>query len=69
MKTGLLFLSYEELIRDFTVGPNNVQVGVVSFSDNVRPEFQLNTYQTKDAMLRHIDRMPYLDQSTTLRKH
>ena len=54
----------KNLIRDFTVGPNNVQVGVVSFSDNVRPEFQLNTYQTKDAMLRHIDRMPYLDQST-----
>ena len=54
----------KNLIRDFTIGQNNVQVGVVSFSNSVRPEFQLNTYQTKDPMLRHIDRMPYLDQST-----
>ena len=54
----------KNMIMDFTIGPNNVQVGVVSFSDNVRPEFQLNTYQGKSAMLRHIERMPYLDQST-----
>ena len=54
----------KNMITDFTIGPNNVQVGVVSFSDNVRPEFQLNTYRDKSAMLSHIERMRYLDQST-----
>ncbi len=39
-------------------------MGVASFSDIVQPQFQLNTYQTLDPMLRHIDRMPHLDQST-----
>ena len=54
----------KNIIRDLRIGPNAVQIGVVSFSDNVQPVFQLNTYQNKEAMIRHVDRMVYLDQST-----
>ncbi len=33
------------VVNDFTIGDNNVRVGVTLFGDNVAPQFQLNTYR------------------------
>ncbi len=54
----------KQIVRDFAIGPNSVQIGIATFGDEVNPEFQLNTYNNKDAILQHIDRMRYLDQTT-----
>ena len=54
----------KNIVRDLTIGPNNVRIGIAAFGDNVYPQFQLNTYSTKQEILDVIDRIPYLDQST-----
>ena len=33
------------IINDFDVGPNAVQIGAALFGNNVSPQFQLNTYR------------------------
>ena len=52
------------IVQDLTIGPDNVQIGVVIFGDYVYPQFQLNTYHRKADILNMIDRIPFLDQST-----
>ena len=54
----------KSIVRDYTIGPNNVRVGVAIFADNVRSIFQLNTYSTQYEMLNEIDRIPFLGTST-----
>ena len=54
----------KNIVRDFTIGPNNVQIGIAAFGDYVYPQFQLNTYYRKEEILDVIDRIPFLDQST-----
>ena len=54
----------KNIVRDYTIGPNNVRVGLAIFADNVQPIFQLNTYSTQYEMLNAIDGIPYLRTST-----
>ena len=54
----------KNIVRDLTIGPNNVQIGVTIFGDSNYPQFQLNTYSRKEDILNMIDRIPFLDQST-----
>ncbi len=54
----------KNIVRDFTIGPNNVRVGVAIFGNDVQPIFQLNTYSTQSQILSAIDRIPFLDQTT-----
>ena len=35
------------IINDFDIGPNSVQVGAAIFGQDVLPQFQLNTYRCK----------------------
>ena len=54
----------KSIVRDYTIGPNNVRVGVAIFADNVQSIFQLNTYSTQYEMLNEIDDIPFLGTST-----
>lgn len=54
----------KNIVRGFNIGPDQVRIGVSIFGNNVFPQFQLNTFTTADEVLRQIDRIPYLDQST-----
>ena len=54
----------KNIVRDFTIGSNNVRVGVAIFGNDVLPMFQLNTYSTQYEILNAIDRIPFLDQTT-----
>ena len=54
----------KSIVRDFTIGPNNVRIGVAIFGNDVQPVFQLNTYSSQYEILSAIDRIPFLDQTT-----
>ena len=54
----------KNIVRDYTIGPNNVRVGLTIFADNVQSIFQLNTYSTQYEILNAIDRIPFLGTST-----
>ena len=54
----------KSIVRDYTIGPNNVRIGVAIFADNVESRFQLNTYSTQYEILNAIDRIPFLGTST-----
>lgn len=48
----------------FKIGPNDVQVSVVSFSSQVVPEFNLNAYHDKDKLVTAIKNIRYIGSST-----
>ena len=54
----------KNIVRDFNIGPNNIRIGVAIFGNDVQPMFQLNTYSNQNDILRAIDRIPFLDQTT-----
>ena len=54
----------KSIVRDYTIGPNNVRIGVAIFADNVQPIFELNTYSTQYEILNAIERIPFLGTST-----
>jgi hypothetical protein len=45
--------------RSFTIGPNNIRIGVTTFSNAVHPQFNLNKYNGKSALVRAINNIPY----------
>lgn len=51
-------------VKEFDIGPSNVQISVVSFSTRVRENFDLKRYKNKADLLNAIDRIPYLSGST-----
>ena len=54
----------KNIVRDYTIGPSNVRVGLAIFGNDVQPIFQLNAYSTQYEILNAIDTMPFLDQTT-----
>ncbi len=54
----------KNIVRDYTIGPNNVRIGIAIFGNDVRPMFQLNSYSDRNQVLRAIDRIPFLDETT-----
>ena len=54
----------KNIVRDYTIGPNNVRVGVTIFADYVQPIFQLNRYSTQNEIINAIDGIPFLGTST-----
>lgn len=48
------------VLQGFTVGPNNVQVGIVQFSGTTRTEFSLNKYKNYAELVVGIDAITYL---------
>uniref|UniRef100_A0A8C5PNE2 VWFA domain-containing protein n=1 Tax=Leptobrachium leishanense TaxID=445787 RepID=A0A8C5PNE2_9ANUR len=47
------------LINGFDVGLNNIRIGLVQYSDTPRTEFNLNTYNSKEEVLKYIRNLNY----------
>ncbi|KPP76107.1 hypothetical protein Z043_104573, partial [Scleropages formosus] len=47
------------MVQSFDVGPDQVRIGLIQYSDNAHAEFLLNTYQDKESVLHHINSMKY----------
>ena len=41
----LILQFMQNVVTDFNIGPNDFQIGVALFGNNVEPQFQLNTYR------------------------
>jgi len=62
--TALQFVA--NVTRQFTIGPNNVQVAFVLFSDVATVEWGLTRYQDKASLINAILNVRYLDSTTNL---
>lgn len=51
-------------VRSLTIGPSNVQVGVVTFSTTAKVNFDLNDHTTKPSVLSAINQISYIQGST-----
>ncbi|XP_062907881.1 collagen alpha-3(VI) chain isoform X3 [Mobula hypostoma] len=47
----------ENFIKDFNIGPNDIQIAVVQYSNTPRTEFYLNTYNTKTEVLKAVNNL------------
>ncbi|WAR18708.1 CO6A3-like protein [Mya arenaria] len=52
------------VVNDFQVGPHNVQIGVLTFSDQPHIAFKLNQHTSKNTVLDAIQRVPYIQGLT-----
>lgn len=50
--------------QDFNIGPNDVQIGVDTFSTNHKAEFNMNSHLDKQSLVTAIGRVPYNSGST-----
>lgn len=48
----------------FTIGKNNIQIGVTTFSEKVHHQFYMNSYFEKNELLAAIRRIPYSQGGT-----
>ena len=53
---------------DIGSGPNQVQVSLIVFGNNVYPRFDLNTYTDKTAMITAINQTPFPNEATSTDK-
>lgn len=51
-------------VNALTIGPSNVQVGVITFSTTARVNFDLNDHRTKSTVVSAINGISYLQGST-----
>ena len=54
----------QSFVREFDIGPSNVQVSVVTFSTSVVENFNLKRYHSKSDLLRAIGSVHYLAGNT-----
>ena len=52
------------VVNGFDIGPEDTQVGVISFSSSARFHFHLNTYHNKASLLNAINSVSYTGGST-----
>ena len=55
-------------IDRFDIGPNNIQVSVVTFASSVYNEFFLNAYQNKTDIIHAIQNVTYTGGTTHTEK-
>ncbi|XP_042253041.1 cartilage matrix protein-like isoform X2 [Thunnus maccoyii] len=46
-----------QIVNNFNIGPDKVQIGLVQYSSNPRTEWYLNTHQTKQSLLEAIAKL------------
>lgn len=49
----------EGVVDKFTIGPNDIQVGVDTFQNSVKSEFNMNKYADKNAMKTAVKNIAY----------
>ncbi|KAL3875024.1 hypothetical protein ACJMK2_037965 [Sinanodonta woodiana] len=52
------------LSNDFSIGKDQVQIGLITFATYPKNEFYLNTYTTKSTLLSQIQRVAYMNGQT-----
>ncbi|XP_034029371.1 collagen alpha-6(VI) chain [Thalassophryne amazonica] len=52
------------LVNAFDIGPDRVRIGLVQYSTTPRTEFNLNTFQNKNSILKYISKLPYMGGGT-----
>jgi len=55
-----------DVVSEFTIGPNDVQVALVLFSLEASVEWGFTEYQDKESLIAAIRSLPYLDSWTNL---
>lgn len=58
----------KSVVEKFTVGPKNIQIGLITFSNDAHYEFSLNEYRTKEEVTKAIERVPYSTGNTNTHK-
>ena len=53
-----------DTVNEFDIGPDDTQVGVISYSSSARARFYLNSYHDKSSLLTAINNLPYSSGST-----
>ena len=53
-----------DAVNSYEIGPDDVQVGLLSFSSSHTFQFFLNTHSTKSSLLSAIDALPYIGGGT-----
>uniref|UniRef100_A0A8C3XLS6 VWFA domain-containing protein n=1 Tax=Chelydra serpentina TaxID=8475 RepID=A0A8C3XLS6_CHESE len=53
-----------KIVNALDIGPHNVRVGLVLYSDEPRLEFTLNTFEDKSDILNYLTKLPYRGGST-----
>ncbi|XP_028926626.1 collagen alpha-4(VI) chain-like [Ornithorhynchus anatinus] len=48
-----------ETVKSLVIGPDNVRIGLVLYSDEPRLVFSLETFQTKESIMSHLAKLPY----------
>ena len=51
-------------VSEFDIGPDDTQVGVISYDSSARVEFYLNTYDNKTDLLSAINSLPFSGANT-----
>ena len=51
-------------VNEFDIGPDDTQVGIISYSSSARGRIYLNTYHDKSSLLTAINSLPYSGGST-----
>lgn len=54
----------EGVAQDFNIGPNDVQIGVDTFSTSHKAEFHMNSHLDKQSLVSAISHIPYKSGST-----
>lgn len=54
----------EGVAQDFNIGPNDVQIGVDTFSSGHKAEFHLNSHLDQQSLVSAISHIPYKSGST-----
>jgi len=54
----------KDIVQSLTIGPDDVRVGMITFSDRVVKQFEFNDFSTKADVVAAIDKTAYLGQST-----
>lgn len=54
----------KSVVGTFMIGPNNIQIGLITYSNVAKTEFSLNTYRAKDEIMKAIDAVTYTTGDT-----
>jgi receptor-type tyrosine-protein phosphatase Q len=61
---GLMKQFVNDTVNEFDIGPDDTQVGVISYSSSAVGQFYLNTYHEKSSLLTAINYLPYSGGNT-----
>ena len=67
-KWPILLQAVNRFVNSLTIGPSNAQVGIVTYSYDVRLDVRLNQYADKTALTSAIGNIKYLQQNTMTQK-